>query len=163
VSGGDDDRPEREKRSWREIDRMRDGSRASSEPRPRAAAAEARARSATKQYLKEIDGLFAPDKAGSEAARFAHAMRDAHGTPGLAAACRAYRDALGVPDDPTLLSLFLDSDAPDLISEALEQLLALHRAGNLEVSSGLRSQLRILAQHADDRVAEGAEDLLEAI
>ena len=60
--GDDRDRDERPRRSWREIDQMRDGSRGRSgdERRPRGAAAEARAKAATQQYLKHADELFAP-------------------------------------------------------------------------------------------------------
>ena len=155
---GDDDR---ERRSWREIDRMRDGARSSDERRPRTAAERARAGAATQQYLKHIDGIFSGDKGDAKGEALSAAMRDAHGTPALADACRAYLDALGPPDQPALLSLVLDSGDPEIVLAGLEGMRVLGLSGELELSRGQRSQLRILAEDANDAVAEAAEDLLE--
>lgn len=161
---GTDDRDERPRRSWREIDRMRDGSgHARAEPRPASPAARARAREATRQYVKKLDGLFSDEKGGAEGERLAAAVRDAHGTPELAGACRAYRDALGLPQDPSLLSIFLDADDPELVRDALGGLEALRHTERLEPTRGLRSQLRMLAQGSDDEAAEAAEELLERL
>ena len=154
----DDDRP---KRSWKEIDQMRDGSVRRDERRPRGKAAEARSRAATQQYLKEVDKIFAPGGDSGEAEPLAKAVRDAHGTSGLVAACREYVATAGVPRDPDLLAIFLDCGEPELVVQALEALLALRREGHLdEVSKGLRSQLRVLAQDFNDSIAEAAEDLV---
>jgi hypothetical protein len=90
-------------------------------------------------------------------------MRDARGTDGLADACRAYRDALGVPRDAALLALFLDCGDSALVVAGLEELLEAHREQTLTLTGGLRTQLRMLAQDPDDAVAEAAEDLLEEI
>ena len=69
MNGGDDERP---RRSWREIDRMRDGSgHRPDERKPRGKAAEARSRQAAQTYLKQIDGLFAQDGGGAESERLA--------------------------------------------------------------------------------------------
>jgi hypothetical protein len=157
VSG--DDRDERPRRSWREIDQARDGTRhGQPDPRPRGAAAEARSRQATRQYLKEADRLFAGGHGGARGEAFAQALRDAHGTPALADTCDAYRDALGYPSDPALASIFLDSARHDLVLGALEALLADPPEA---LPAGLRSQLRGLAEDADDAVAGAAEDLLQ--
>jgi hypothetical protein len=158
VSG--EDRP---KRSWREIDQMRDGTRPRSERRPRGKEAEAQSAEATKEYLKEIDKIFVTSQGGAEGERLAKAMRDAHGTPGLADACRAFREAIGMPSEASLLALFLDTGDPDLVVRALKQLLEIHQRGELELSSGLSSQLRVLEQDFNDAVAEAAEDLLEQL
>jgi hypothetical protein len=109
---GDDERPEREKRSWREIDAMRDGTRGPQERGPRGPADKARAAAAAKEYVKSIDGMFSTGQGGADGETLAKAMKAALGTPGLADACRAYRDAVGVPRDEKLLSLFLDSGMP---------------------------------------------------
>jgi hypothetical protein len=157
VSG--DDRDERPRRSWREIDQARDGTRhGRSDPAPRGAAAEARARQATRESLKEADRLFARGPGGAEGQRLAQALRDAHGTPELAEACAAYRDAFGYPGDPALASIFLDSGRTDLVRGALEALLA---ASPETLPAGLRSQLRLLAEHSDDAIAGAADDLLQ--
>jgi len=158
MSGGDDERP---RRSWREIDRMRDGSgHRSDERKPRGKAAEARSRQAAQTYLKQIDGLFAQDGGGAESERLARAVREAHGTPGLAEACVAYRDAVGFPRDPELVSMFLDSGERELVAGALTALADAHAQEPVALGAGFRSQLRLLAEDPDDEIAGAAEDLL---
>lgn len=153
----EDDRPHR---SWREIDQLRDGTARRDERRPGGKAAEARAQAAAQKYIKEIDKIFSNDPGGEEGSRLAAALRDAHGTPELPAVCRSYREAIGLPVDPSLLGLFLDTGESELVVQALEALLALQRGGRLEASKGLRSQLRVLEQDFDNAIAEVAEDLL---
>ena len=157
MSGDDHDRP---KLSWREIDQRRSqGSSGRGDARPRGKAAEAREAEASRGYLKDADRLFA----SPEAEELAKAMRDAHGSPEFVEACRAYRARLGTPRDPALLSLFLDSADADLVSTALEALLALAQGDGFEASAGLRSQLRSLAESPDDNIAGAAEDLVDGV
>lgn len=156
---GDDERP---RRSWREIDQMRDGTR-SRDQGPRGHKAQERAREASKEYLKQIDGLFTSEQGGAEGADLAKAMREAHGTPGLADACRAYRDAIGLPGDPSLLSLFLDTGEEELVIAALGEMRVGRREGRLESTSGLRSQVGILAEDFNNAIAEIAEELLDEL
>jgi len=163
VSAGDDDRDERPRRSWSEIDKLRDRPRTrSDERRPRGAAAEARSRSATQQYLKKLDGhLFAkgPKRTGAGAAR-AEAVRAALGTAGLAEACRAYLVELGPPSDPGLLSAFLDAPDRELQRVGASAIAEQRAAGALVLTAGLRAQLRMLAGGPDDELAEAAERAL---
>jgi hypothetical protein len=162
MSRDDDDRP-RERLSWREIDRRRSGARTPEDRRPAGGAARLREAAAAKTYIKQLDGLFVKGQGGAEGERLARAMREARGTADLPAACRAYRDAVGMPEDAALLSLFLDSADPELVTAACDALRAAHAAGKLQPSSGLRTQLRLLAQDANDAIAEAAEDLLAAL
>ncbi|MEZ4215007.1 MAG: hypothetical protein R3E88_00885 [Myxococcota bacterium] len=156
----DEDRP---KRSWREIDQMRSGARPRDEARPRGRWAEAQARRATAQYTKQLDALFSSGQGGARGEELAAAMREAHGGPDLATACRAYRDEVGVPDAPDLLGLFLDTGDRELVVAALELLLARARAGEDAPSKGLRRQVETLAQDFDAAIADVAEELLEAL
>ena len=163
---GDDDKPswvERDKLSFSELDRRRKEKGPTGEASPRGAEAEKTAREATKQYIKAVDDVFTAGGAGAEGAKLAEAMREARGTDGLADACRAYRDTVGVPRDTALLSLFLDSGDSELVVGGLGALLEASRGDTLEVTRGLRMQLRMLAEDADDAVAEAAEELLEQI
>jgi hypothetical protein len=163
--GQDDDRPswvERGKKSFSELDRMRREQRPGGEQRPRSAAAQVRATQATKQYVKQIDGIFSSGK-GEQLEKLAQAMRDARGTPGLADACRAYRDAVGLPADARHISCFLDADDRELVVDGLEALRQAHQAGDFEMTAGLRTQLRMLAEDPDDEVAERAEELIELL
>jgi hypothetical protein len=154
----DDDRDERPRKSWRDIDRQRDrSSHVSQERRPRGAAAEARARQATREYLGRIDGLFAKSKGGQEGERLAQAVREAQGTPQLASACAAYRDAVGMPDDPAVIALFLDCGERGLVLDGLRALAA----GRPPLGAGLKRQLRMLADGPDGEIAEAADALLE--
>ena len=162
MSGDDRSWMDREKRSFSELDRLRRERRSSGERRPQGKAAQERAQAATKQYMKEIDGIFSKgSKADLE--RITTAMRDAHGTPGLADACRAYHQMAGLPDEPPLISLFLDTGEPELILVGFEALRIGHENGTVKVTGGLRSQLRILSEDANDAVAEGAEELLDVL
>ncbi len=163
MSGSDDERPDRERPSWREIDQRRDRARTRREREPQGPAERARSRAATSQTLKQAGALFSKARGGAAGEQLARALREAHGTPGLAAACRAYREALGLPEEAALLSLFLDSGDSPLVVAAVEALGAGALAGRLEPTAGLRSQLRTLAQGRDDAVADAAEALLERL
>ncbi len=166
MSGRDEgDRPrqlDREKKSFSELDRIRREGRSAGEQRPRDPASQARARAATAQYLKEIDGRFSGGKAGDRV-KLAQAMLDARGTPEEAAACLAFLDGVGPPTDALQLSCFLDSGETELVLAGLDAAQAGHAAGLLELTAGLRTQLRMLAENPDDDVAGAAEDLLEGI
>jgi len=155
----EDDRP---RRSWAEIDKLRDRPRSRSEERrPRGKAAEARARSATDQYLKKLDRtLFAGTQGGRPGDPHVRRVLDALGSPGLDDACRSYLNEVGSPREAALISAFLDArDRAVRIAglRALEEALA---AGSIEPSAGLRRQVRMLAEDLDDALAEAAEDAL---
>ena len=164
MSGRDeDDRGERPKLSWSELDKRRDKPRShTSERRPRGAAAEARAASATQSYLKKLDQqLFAKaGKSATPSSRLAAAVRDARGTPGLDDACRAYLAEVGPPADAALIAAFLDARDRAVRLAALG---ALADASRVALTPGLRSQLRVLAEGADDELAERAEEILATI
>ncbi|HKJ24439.1 MAG TPA: hypothetical protein VKB65_06425 [Myxococcota bacterium] len=152
---------DREKLSFSELDRLRrERKQGGGEHRPRGPGAEARSKQATDAYLKEADNLFTAAPGGAEGEALARAVRSAHGTADLADACRAYRDAVGMPDDPALLSLFLDADDPAIVAETIRALAEAHGAGRVQVSRGIKSQLRVLEQNTDDDVAYEAEELL---
>ena len=156
----DDDRGERPKLSWSELDKRRDRPRSRTTERgPRGAAAEARSRGATKSYLAKLDDrLFA--KKGSSGGKLADAVRDALGTPALTDACRAHLDAIGPPRDAALIAAFLDAEDPAVRGAALGALAEEVAAQRLTLTSGLRAQLRGLAEGADDELAARAEEIL---
>jgi len=151
-----------DKLSFSERDRIRREGRSSEDRRPRGVS-KAKAEEASKQYIKTLDGMFSKKKGGAEIEKLTAAMRAAHGTSGLAAACREYRDAAGLPDDPSLLSMFLDSADPELVVGGLEALQNACQSGSWKASGGLRSQIRMLADDPNDEVAELAEALAEQL
>lgn len=154
-----DEESDRPRRSWSEIDKLRDRPHARRDaPGPRSPAAEARSRMASKQYLGRMDRqVFG--KAEVESAREVH---EAHGTSELSTVCRRYLVEHGSPD-ASLASLFLDADATDVQRAGLEALARQREAGALSLSPGMRTQLRLLAQSSDDDVAYAAEELLAAL
>ena len=156
-----DDRDERPKLSFSERDKLRRGEQPETGvPRGRRAQQEqARARS---QALREADSAFSLEPGGEEGQRLSRQMRDSHGSSDFAGACRAYCEQVGIPTDPMLLALLLDSGERDLIVSALEALTDVKNAGSLELGAGLRSQLRLLEQDRDDTIAGLSEDLLQA-
>jgi hypothetical protein len=152
---------DREKLSFSELDRLRrERKKGGGERRPRGPGGEARAKQATQAYLKEADRLFTSAQGGAEGDALARAVQAAHGTPDLAEACRAYCDAVGMPDDPALLSLFLDADDPAIVADAIRKLAERQQSGEVQISRGIKSQLRVLEQSTDDDVAYEAEELL---
>lgn len=149
---GDDRKP-----SFSELDRRRREGGA----RPQGGKARAEDARRTRAALEAADALFVDEPGGEAGQALAAAVREAHGTPGLAEACRAYVDALGVPTKPELLSIFLDAGDKALSVAALDALLAARADGAPPLTGGLRRQVRILAEDFDDDLASRAEELLE--
>jgi hypothetical protein len=148
---------DREKLSFSERDRLlRERGRGDAPPRGQRAQEESRRATAT--ALREADQLFAGE--GGPARARAQAVRDAHGSDSFLDACRSYLAEVGAPEEPSLIALFLDTGDRELMVPVLEVLLRQQGEGTLEISPGLRSQLRVLEQHRDDTVAGIAEDLL---
>jgi hypothetical protein len=155
VSGDD-----REKLSWAEIDRRRDGARSKSD-RPRGKRAQQESQRATRDALAAADSLFGAEPGGAEGTALASAVRDRHGSAESVESCRAYVAGVGLPKSVDLLSIFIDTGEAELMVPALDRLLALKGAGQLEITRGLKSQLRLLADSPDDEIAGLSEDLLE--
>jgi hypothetical protein len=154
----DDDR----KLTYSERDRMR---REGGSGRPaRGGRAKAEEAERSREALVAADALFvgeAGEKGGEEGKALADAVRDAHGTPELAAACHVYLDALGPPSSVELASIFLDAGEKELSLRVLDELIRLKQLGKLEIEGGLKRQIRILSEDFDDDLASRAEDLLD--
>jgi len=159
MSGDDRSFLDREKKSFAELDRMRREGGGRGGPRPQGKAARERSAAETKESLREADRLFAGGKRG-EARKLAEAARDALGTPALAEACRAYHTTAGPPAEASLISCFLDAGERDVVLLGLAGLASARSGASFETTGSLRSQLRMLAEDADDEIAEAAEDLL---
>ena len=115
----------------------------------------------TRDALKVADSLFTDEKGGQEGKALADAVREAHGTPEPAAACRAYFEVVGPPKSLELASIFLDAGEKELSVPVLDALLDEKEANGLELEGGLKRQIRILSEDFDDDLASRAEDLLE--
>lgn len=158
------DDEEREKLSWREIDRRRDRSRhAPKEPvkeqkRPR------RSEWVMKKYRKEADKLFMGKK-GTKKHKKAHEDIDRyHGTEQFNDAVKNYLDQYGLPDDWRTLSLLLDYADPEKVLEAIQAMRPLYETRSPIEKQGFKSRLDILAMtsnHAELR--DTAEEMLKTL
>jgi hypothetical protein len=158
----DGERPgwlDREKKSFAELDRARRERRGGGAAAPPGVAAGERAKRAARQQLERADAVFGARR--EEARSLARELHEARGTPALAEVCRRFLDALGPPTEARDIACFLEAGVPALVLVGLEALRARHAAGALEATSGLRTQLRILAEDSDDDVAAGAEEVLD--
>ena len=148
------------KLSYSERDRMRREGGGSGGRRP-SRRDEAEKAKRSEEALVVADALFTDEKGGQEGKALADAVRAAHGTADLAAACRAYLESVGPPATAELASIFLDAGEKDLALEALDELLRKKEAGTFELDGGLKRQIRILSEDFDDDLASRAEDLLD--
>ncbi|MBW2424703.1 MAG: hypothetical protein JRG86_10665 [Deltaproteobacteria bacterium] len=152
----DDDR----KRSFSELDRLRRERGGSGAP-PRSGKARAQEEKRSQAALKAADALFTDEKGGQAGKVLADAVREAHGTPELASACRAYLEEVGPPSNVELASICLDAGEKEIGVAVLDELLRVKEAGRLELTGGLLRQIRLLAEDFDDDLASRAEELLE--
>ena len=114
----------------------------------------------SKLALAAAEELFTDEKGGQAGKALAKAVRDAHGTKDLAAACHAYLERVGPPPSVELASIFLDAGEKAITLPVLDELLRLKAAGQLELEGGLKRQIRLLSEDFDDALASRAEDLL---
>lgn len=147
------------KLSYSERDKMRREGGHAGKPRGKRAQAEDARR--TEAALKSADSLFTDERGGQEGKALADAVRAAHGTTELPAACRAYFDAVGAPGESGLASIFLDAGEKDLSIAVLDALQHKKEGAGLALEGGLKRQIRILSEDFDDDLASRAEDLLE--
>lgn len=110
--------------------------------------------------LAAAEDLFTDEKGGQAGKSLANAVREAHGTKELPAACRAYLEKVGPPTSGELASIFLDAGEKAISLPVLDELLRQRSQGKLEIEGGLKRQIRLLAEDFDDDLASRAEDLL---
>ena len=110
--------------------------------------------------LAAAEDLFTDEKGGQAGKTLANAVREAHGTKELPAACHAYLEKVGPPASGELASIFLDAGEKVISLPVLDDLLRQKTLGTLEIEGGLKRQIRLLAEDFDDDLASRAEDLL---
>ena len=164
TSGYDDSDEEKEKLSWSEIDKRRDGSahvsREHGEQRPKSP----RKEWAQKMYLKEIENLFKGKKASKEHAAALKEVHERAGTKKFAPAVKKYLKEYGMPDDWSTLFLLLDYEDLAVAKDAVAALLALAPEAQLNLLEGLKSKLNIIIMTAtDDDLRDLAEEALQQL
>jgi len=151
------DEDEREKLSWREIDRRRDRSPHAPKEAPREPLRSRRSEWVMKRYRKEADKLFMGKK-GTKKHQKAHNDIDRyHGTDQFETAVKNYIDQYGLPEDWSTLSLLLDYSDSEKVLQALAAMNPIEK-------QGFKAKVDILAMTASDSdLRDFAEEMLKTL
>ena len=141
----DPDSDDRDRPSWREIDRKRDRSRHVTRDKTSRKEKSLRSTWAKQQYLKEVGKFFQGEKGGKEHKVALDAIHRHYGTGKFASAVKKYLKKYGIPDDWSTLMLLLDYKDDKVLVQVIEALkeIALERSP-LE-RQGFKDKLEILS------------------
>jgi hypothetical protein len=139
------DSDEREKPSWREIDRRRDRSRHASRDDHSRKEKSLRSTWAKEQYLKEVDKLFTGKKGGKEHKTALNAIHRTYGTSKFSTSVKKYLQKYGIPDDWSTLMLLLDYRDDEVLVQVIEVMKALAPERSAMERRGFRDKLEILS------------------
>jgi len=158
------DNDDREKPSWREIDRMRDRSRHVGRERKSFQERTLRSEWAKKQHLREAEKFF-QGKKGTEAYKAAHtAMHEKYGTPEFQAAAKNFLQQFGLPDEWGSLLLILDCQDTTWVKEALVAMREMYEKRSLIEQRGFKGKVRVLASTTKDKsMQQECEKILEEL
>jgi len=158
------DEDEREKISWREIDRRRDRSPHAPKEPPKEKESSRRSAWVMKKYKKEVDKLFMGKKGTKKHKKAQGDIDRLHGTEQFDQTVKNYLDQYGLPEDWHTLSLLLDYSDPEKVLEAIHAMTPLYEARSTVEKQGFKAKLDILAMtasHSDLR--DTAEELLKSL
>jgi hypothetical protein len=154
---------EREKPSWREIDRKKDRPYAPKEP-PKERRPSQRTDWMRKQYRKEADKLFLGKKGTKKYQKAVEEMDNLRGTDQFDGAAKTFLDEFGLPDDWSTLSLLLDYSDAEQVIQVLNKMRDLYGKRTTGEQQGFRAKLQILGMTAtDSEVRDLAEEMLKAL
>lgn len=155
----DNDDSDKPKKSWREIDKARDGARSRSGSGEKAAppkpAQYSRYKSAADKFfsgdplpdsLKEKLDPTGEGQARREALR---RLKDADDVRQFAQVAEEYVGRYGLPEDPYLLDRLLSHPNEDIVTRTLERLAEMHEAGELTPPKSLVQRLKSLELTSD--------------
>lgn len=159
-----DDEDDREKLSWREIDRMRDRSRHVSGERKSFQERTLRSDWAKKQHLREAEKFFQGRK-GTDAYKAAdRALHEKYGTPDFQEAAKNFLQQFGLPDEWGSLLLILDFHEAKWVKEALAAMKGLYEKRSLLEQKGFKGKVKVLVMTtADKEVRREGERILEEL
>jgi hypothetical protein len=145
------DEDDREKLSWREIDKLRDRSRHVSGERKSLQERTLRSEWAKKKHLREAEKFF-QGKKGTEAYKVAYAaLHEKYGSPDFQEAAKNFLQQFGLPDEWGSLLLILDYQEPGLVKEALGEMKAMYEKRSLIEQRGFKGKIRVLAMTTGDK------------
>ncbi len=156
------------KKSWREIDRMKDrggrsaGKRNEQKSRLEKALEDPRLK---EKYLKEAEKLFMGAKGRPEHEKDLRTVHESYGTDKFRDAVLKYVEKYGMPDDWSTLLLLLDlKEEADIVCQAMEILVKMAGEKSPVERKGLKSKLKVLSMTSDDpEIQETAEAELASI
>jgi hypothetical protein len=155
---------EREKISWREIDRRRDRSPYAPKETPRDEVRSRRSEWVMKKYRKEADKLFMGKKGTKKHQKAHHDIDRYHGTDQFEPAVKTYLDQYGLPDDWSTLSLLLDYSDSEKVLQVLAAMKDLYEARSPTEKQGFKAKVDILAMTATDSdLRDFAEEMIKTL
>ena len=155
---------EREKISWREIDRRKDRSPYAPKETPKDQARSRRSEWVMKKYRKEADKLFMGKKGTKKHQKAYNDIDRYHGTDQFETVVRNYLDQYGLPEDWSTLSLLLDYSDSEKVLQALAAMKDLYETRSPIEKQGFKAKVDILAMTASDSdVRDFAEEILKTL
>ena len=162
VRGHEED--EREKISWREIDRRKDRSPYAPKKTPKDQTRSHRSEWMMKKYRKEADKLFMGKKGTKKHQKVYNDIDRYHGTDQFETVVRNYLDQYGLPEDWSTLSLLLDYSDSEKVLQALAAMKDLYETRSPIEKQGFKAKVDILAMTASDSdVRDFAEEILKTL
>jgi hypothetical protein len=161
---GRNDDDDREKVSWREIDRRRDRSRHFSSEGRSFQERTLRSDWAKKQHLREAEKFFQGRK-GTEAYKAAHAsLHEKYGTREFQGALDSFLRQFGLPEDWGTLLLVLDAQDSKWVAEALRALKVPYEKRSPLEQKGFKAKVQVLAMTTKERrMRQECETILEEL
>jgi hypothetical protein len=158
------DEDERDKISWREIDRRKDRSPYAPKEEPKERERSRRSEWVMKKYRKEADKLFMGKKGTKKHQKALDEIDRYHGTDQFDTVVKAYLDQYGLPEDWNTLSLLLDYSDHEKVLEALTAMKNLYEARTAMEKQGFRAKVDILAMTASNSdLRDFAEEMLKSL
>ena len=154
---------ERDRPSWREIDRLRDGSR-HQRPEEKPRGSRKQQEKIRQEALKQAEALFAGKQQRPEYKKALAKLEDLRATPQFQAAAAKFLREYGLPEDWRGLMMFLDYPDATQMAEALTRLQQLAVAQSMTELQGLKGKLRTLSLTCRfPEIKEQAATLLEEL
>ncbi|MCX7857233.1 MAG: hypothetical protein N2513_04550 [Deltaproteobacteria bacterium] len=159
MSQYDDD--ERERPSWREIDRLRDKSRhvRKEEKKEKSLKVDrwktGRAKEALERLLKGEKGTPAHDKLYNK-------IHSSYGTESFIKNVKNYIEKYGLPDDASTLMLIMDTKVEEVVLPAIEKLELIYTKLSDKMKEDVRRKISIIKMtEKSETIREKAKDFLE--
>ncbi len=152
-----------DKKSWREIDQVRD--RGFKKPEKKISKMEERARNlASKAARQELENLFTSSGVNKEKAKRMKEIHSLRGSPSYYEKLTAYYKDYGVPRDLDTQMIFLDHKDFTIVLEVMDQLVKTAPKESLEKQNLLNSKLRVMALSTfDGKILDKIKEIQAAI